>query len=26
LDGDVLIIQGRDKDGSSYVRELHRVK
>jgi hypothetical protein len=26
LDGDVLVIQGRDKDGSSYVRELHRVK
>src|SRR3984885_4299745 len=26
LDGDVLLIQGRDKDGSSYVRELHRVK
>jgi hypothetical protein len=26
LDGDVLVILGRDKDGSSYVRELHRVK
>lgn len=26
LDGDVLIIQGRDKDGSTYYRELHRVK
>jgi len=26
LDGDVLIIQARDKDGTSYFRELHRVK
>jgi hypothetical protein len=26
LDGDVLIIKVRDKDGSSYIRELHRVK
>jgi hypothetical protein len=26
LHGDVLIIQVRDKDGSSYFRELHRVK
>ena len=26
LDSDVLLIQGRDKDASSYVREFHRVK
>jgi hypothetical protein len=26
LHGDVLIIQARDEDGSSYFRELHRVK
>jgi len=26
LDGDILVIQLRDKDGSSFYRELHRVK
>ena len=26
LDGDILVIQARDKEGNSYYRELHRVK